>query len=59
MLIFVEQKRCESEWSEGVLWNATLAGTIKQEPCPAKQKGGSVVYVYIIYNSLIKHKSKS
>eukprot|EP00105_Crassostrea_gigas_P040575 XP_019924723.1 PREDICTED: adhesion G protein-coupled receptor L2 isoform X2 [Crassostrea gigas] len=39
-----EQKRCESEWSEGVLWNATLAGTTKQEPCPSKQKGTATRY---------------
>uniref|UniRef100_A0A8W8NGZ6 Ig-like domain-containing protein n=1 Tax=Magallana gigas TaxID=29159 RepID=A0A8W8NGZ6_MAGGI len=39
-----EQKRCESEWSEGKLWNATLAGTTKQEPCPAKQKGFATRY---------------
>ncbi|XP_052714639.1 adhesion G protein-coupled receptor B1-like [Crassostrea angulata] len=39
-----EQKRCESEWSESVQWKATLAGTTKQEPCPAKQKGSAKRY---------------
>ncbi|XP_065940920.1 uncharacterized protein [Magallana gigas] len=39
-----EQKRCESEWSEGILWNATLAGTTKQESCPANQKGFATRY---------------
>ncbi|XP_065940926.1 adhesion G protein-coupled receptor B1-like [Magallana gigas] len=39
-----EQKKCESEWSEGVLWNAILAGTTKLEPCPAKQKGTAKRY---------------
>uniref|UniRef100_K1RAR9 G-protein coupled receptors family 2 profile 1 domain-containing protein n=1 Tax=Magallana gigas TaxID=29159 RepID=K1RAR9_MAGGI len=39
-----EQKRCESEWSEGILWNTTLADTTKQELCPAKQKGMAIRY---------------
>ncbi|XP_065942667.1 uncharacterized protein [Magallana gigas] len=39
-----EQKRCESEWSEGILWNTTLANTTKQELCPVKQKGMAIRY---------------
>lgn len=41
MNFILEQKRCESEWSGGILWNTTLAGTTKQEPCPSKQKGST------------------
>lgn len=33
------QIRCEREESEGIMWNTTLAGTTKHEPCPANQKG--------------------
>lgn len=36
---FVEQKRCESQISDGILWNATLAGDTKYDHCPANQKG--------------------
>uniref|UniRef100_A0A8W8I3F3 G-protein coupled receptor 133 n=1 Tax=Magallana gigas TaxID=29159 RepID=A0A8W8I3F3_MAGGI len=39
-----EQKRCESEWSDGILWNTTLAKTTKEEPCPSKQKGMATRY---------------
>uniref|UniRef100_K1Q2C9 Uncharacterized protein n=1 Tax=Magallana gigas TaxID=29159 RepID=K1Q2C9_MAGGI len=44
-----EQKRCESEWSDGILWNTTLAKTTKEEPCPSKQKGRNVCYSYNKY----------
>lgn len=36
---FIGQIRCEREESEGIMWNTTLAGTTKHEPCPANQKG--------------------
>ncbi|XP_052697868.1 adhesion G protein-coupled receptor B1-like isoform X2 [Crassostrea angulata] len=39
-----EQNRCESEWSDGILWNITLANTTKEEPCPSKQKGMATRY---------------
>lgn len=56
-MISVEQKRCESEFSEGILWNTTLAETTKQEPCPAKQKGRNVDYFYIIYYIFLVQKA--
>ncbi|XP_078327327.1 uncharacterized protein LOC111116102 isoform X2 [Crassostrea virginica] len=33
------QKRCNSEYSDGILWNTTLASTTKEEQCPSHQKG--------------------
>lgn len=36
---FIGQIRCEREESEGIMWNTTLVGTTKHEPCPANQKG--------------------
>ena len=38
-LPYTEQKRCKSEYSEGILWNTTLASTTKEEQCPSLQKG--------------------
>ncbi|XP_078327350.1 adhesion G protein-coupled receptor B1-like isoform X2 [Crassostrea virginica] len=38
-VIAQDQKRCKSEYSEGILWNTTLASTTKEEPCPSYQKG--------------------
>nr|XP_022310794.1 uncharacterized protein LOC111116095 [Crassostrea virginica] len=38
-VIAQEQKRCKNEYSEGILWNTTLASTTKEEPCPSHQKG--------------------
>lgn len=38
----VEQKGCKSEQSDGIIWNTTLAGTIKKEPCPENQIGITV-----------------
>lgn len=35
----VEQKGCKSEQSDGIIWNTTLAGTTKKEPCPENQIG--------------------
>ena len=37
-----EQKRCNSEISNGIQWNTTLAGKTKREPCPPNQKGDSL-----------------
>nr|XP_034334209.1 adhesion G protein-coupled receptor B1 isoform X4 [Crassostrea gigas] len=34
-----EQKGCKSEQSDGIIWNTTLAGTTKKEPCPENQIG--------------------
>lgn len=45
LLIFfksVEQKGCKSEQSDGIIWNTTLAGTTKKEPCPENQIGITV-----------------
>nr|XP_022327333.1 uncharacterized protein LOC111126761 isoform X2 [Crassostrea virginica] len=39
-----EQKRCLSEKTDDILWNTTLAGTMKQEPCPGNQKGIATRY---------------
>ncbi|XP_078327318.1 uncharacterized protein LOC144623098 [Crassostrea virginica] len=38
-IIAQEQKRCNSEISNDIQWNTTLAGTTKREPCPPNQKG--------------------
>ncbi|XP_078327322.1 uncharacterized protein LOC144623100 [Crassostrea virginica] len=38
-VIAQEQKRCNSDISNDIQWNTTLAGTIKKEPCPPNQKG--------------------
>ncbi|XP_065927125.1 adhesion G protein-coupled receptor B1 isoform X5 [Magallana gigas] len=34
-----QQKGCKSEQSDGIIWNTTLAGTTKKEPCPENQIG--------------------
>ncbi|XP_078328117.1 uncharacterized protein LOC111115470 [Crassostrea virginica] len=38
-VISQEQKRCNSDISNDIQWNTTLAGITKREPCPPKQKG--------------------
>nr|XP_022309930.1 uncharacterized protein LOC111115470 [Crassostrea virginica] len=38
-VIAQEQKRCNSEISNDIQWNTTLAGKTKREPCPPNQKG--------------------
>nr|XP_022291075.1 uncharacterized protein LOC111102569 isoform X2 [Crassostrea virginica] len=39
-----EQKRCRSDHSGDILWNATIAGATKKEPCPSHQKGTAARY---------------
>lgn len=51
---FVEQKRCESQISDGVLWNTTLAGNTKYEHCPANQKGDASEFLTLLV--LLKKK---
>ncbi|XP_078333514.1 uncharacterized protein LOC111100876 isoform X4 [Crassostrea virginica] len=39
-----EQKRCENDFSDGILWNTTLAGKMKSSQCPSYQKGLATRY---------------
>eukprot|EP00105_Crassostrea_gigas_P037729 XP_019921877.1 PREDICTED: uncharacterized protein LOC105326226 [Crassostrea gigas] len=44
IVIQPEQKRCQSEMSDGIFWTNTLAGSIKQETCPRNKKGIATRY---------------
>nr|XP_034316532.1 uncharacterized protein LOC105326226 [Crassostrea gigas] len=44
IVIQPEQKRCQSEMSDGIFWTITLAGSIKQENCPGNKKGIATRY---------------
>ncbi|XP_061181184.1 adhesion G protein-coupled receptor B1-like [Saccostrea echinata] len=39
-----DQKRCPNEIFERITWNATIAGTTKEESCPKNQKGTATRY---------------
>lgn len=38
-LLITEQRRCENDYSDGILWNITLAGKMKSSPCSSYQTG--------------------
>ena len=49
-LLITEQRRCENDYTDGILWNITHAGKMSSIPCPSYQTGSvCLVTRYIIF----------